>query len=188
MESDGSPGVAILAVCTGNVCRSPAVERLLALGLGPEVRVKSAGVRAVVGSPISTPMADLLRAAGADCQGFVAQQLTEAIVAEADLVLALTRAHRAAVVELVPSAVRRTFTLRELARFATAVGADALPDGPVAERLEALLPLAAAQRGRVPVDPRDDDVVDPIGGGTRLYALSFGQLRPAVDAIVGVLR
>lgn len=177
----------ILTVCTGNICRSPAVERLLAHAL-PEVRVTSAGVRAVVGAPVSPPMAALLVEAGVRADGFAAQQLTEALVREADLVLALTRGHRSAIVDLVPSAVRRTFTLRELARFAAAVGGGALPATDVAERLRALVPLAAAQRGRVQVDPADDDVVDPYGGGDRLYAVSFAQLRPAVEAIAAVVR
>ncbi len=177
----------MLTVCTGNICRSPAAERLLAQAL-PEVTVVSAGVRAVVGAPISGPMATLLGAAGAPTDGFAARQLTESMVADADLVLALTRGHRSAIVELVPAAVRRTFTLRELARFATAVGADALPADDVGARLRALVPLAAAQRGRAPVDPRDDDVVDPYGGSDRLYAESFAQLRPAVEAIAAVVR
>lgn len=177
----------MLTVCTGNICRSPAVERLLAQAL-PEVTVESAGVRAVVGAPISGPMAALLREARVPTEGFAARQLTEAMIAGADLVLALTRGHRSAIVELVPAAVRRTFTLRELARFATAVGADALPPGDVGQRLRALVPLAAAQRGRMPVEPRDDDVVDPYGGSDRLYAESFAQLRPAVDAVAAVVR
>jgi len=185
----GQP-LTVLAVCTGNICRSPAVERLLAHALGPDagVRVASAGVRAVVGWAISDTMADLLTDAGAQCEGFAARQLTAAMVDDAALVLALTRAHRGLVVGLVPSAVRRTFTLREFARFAAAVGADALPKGSPAERLTALIPLAAAQRGQVPVDRRDDDVLDPYGGGDRLYALSFGRMRPAVDTISEVLR
>ena len=187
---DPAPGgraPTILTVCTGNICRSPAVERLLAHAL-PEANVVSAGVRAVVGGPVHPPMATLLAGAGVSVDGFAAQQLTADVVARADLVLALTRGHRAAIVDLVPAAVRRTFTLRELARYATAVGPDALPHGTLAERLEALLPLAAAQRGRVRIDPREDDVVDPYGGNDRLYALSFDQLRPAVDAIAEVLR
>ena len=185
----GQP-LTVLAVCTGNICRSPAVERLLAHALGPDAgaRVASAGVRAVVGWAISDPMADLLTDAGVQCEGFAARQLTAEMVHDAALVLALTRAHRGPVVELVPSAVRRTFTLREFARFAAAVGADALPEGSPAERLTALIPLAAAQRGRVPVDHRDDDVLDPYGGDDQLYALSFGQMRPAVDTISEMLR
>ena len=51
----------ILTVCTGNLCRSPAAERLLASKLGPTVKVSSAGTHALVGQPISEPMAALLR-------------------------------------------------------------------------------------------------------------------------------
>jgi protein-tyrosine phosphatase len=45
----------ILAVCTGNVCRSPAVERLLTGQLFPTVTVSSAGMHALVGHPIPNP-------------------------------------------------------------------------------------------------------------------------------------
>jgi len=193
----------VLAVCTGNICRSPAVERLLAIGLGgayrgaavgglaPAIEVGSAGVGAVVGAPMTPPMAALVRGVGGDPSGFEARQLTEAHVREADLVLALTRRHRSAIVELVPSAVRRTFTLRELGRLATLVDPAALPGAgaTTADRLAALVPLAAAARPTAgPVTAGDDDVVDPYRGDDVLYQRSFGQLFPAVQSIVAVVR
>jgi protein-tyrosine phosphatase len=193
----------VLAVCTGNICRSPAVERLLAIGLGaayrgapvgalaPAIEVGSAGVGAVVGAPMTAPMAELVAGVGGVTAGFAARQLTEAHVREADLVIALTRRHRAAVVELVPSAVRRTFTLRELGRLATLVDPAALPGAgaTTADRLAALVPLAGAARPSAgPVSAGDDDVVDPYRGDDVLYQRSFGQLFPAVQAIVGVVR
>mgnify|MGYP002738687724 CR=1 FL=1 len=55
-ESTISP-YRILTVCTGNVCRSPAAERLLEHTLNPSVTVRSAGTRALVGEPIHPPMA-----------------------------------------------------------------------------------------------------------------------------------
>ncbi|WP_199424931.1 arsenate reductase/protein-tyrosine-phosphatase family protein [Actinotalea solisilvae] len=185
-HAPSSATFSVLTVCTGNICRSPAVERLLAAGLGSTVTVTSAGTRAMVGHPVSPPMVPLLTAAGVSSEGFVARQLTEQLVREADLVLPLTRAHRAAVVDLAPAAVRRTFTLLELARLAAAVDPADLPAGPPAARLRALLPLAAARRGHVP--PGDDDVVDPYGRGDALYAESFGLIEPAVRAIVAVAR
>ena len=106
----------ILAVCTGNVCRSPAVERLLANKLGPTVSVGSAGTHALVGHPISEPMAALLRDSGVEPESFEARRLSEQMLKEADLILSMTRAQRGLVVELWPAAVRRTFTLREFAR------------------------------------------------------------------------
>jgi protein-tyrosine phosphatase len=187
----------VLAVCTGNICRSPAVERLLAAGLGVDslatasadspVVVASAGVGAVVGAPIPEPMATMVRDAGASTDGFAARQLTEAILREADLVLALTKAHRSRIVTLHPGAVRRTFTLRELGRLAGTVDPQDLPAGTTAERLRALVPLAAAQRGRH-AGPAVDDVVDPWGRSDEVFAQSFAELRPAVETIARVVR
>lgn len=178
----------VLTVCTGNICRSPAVERLLAAALGPDsgVRVESAGVAAVVGAPVAPLMAARLGAAGVSPEDFAARQVTEHMVRDADLVLALTRRHRSALVELSPAAVRRTFTLRELARLAAAVDPGALPPGSAAERLSALVPLATAHRGTHRVRPEDDDVVDPWGHDARTYARSFEQLAPAVRTIAAV--
>ncbi len=120
----------ILTVCTGNVCRSPAVERLLASKLGPTVSVASAGTHALVGHPISEPMAVLLRNSGVEDVPFEARRLSEQMLREADLVLPLTRAQRSLVVELWPAAVRRTFTLARI-RSATAVGRSIQPSQPV---------------------------------------------------------
>jgi protein-tyrosine phosphatase len=176
---------AVLAVCTGNVCRSPAVERLLTHELGSHsgIQVTSAGVDAVVGAAIAAPMASLMAEAGVAPGGFNARQLTETMIRDADLVLALTRGHRSQIVSLHPGSVRRTFTLRELARLARDVDPASLPPGRPAERLAALFPLAAAQRGQKVFEPTDDDVVDPYGGDPALYRTSFDQLHPAVREI-----
>ena len=178
----------ILAICTGNVCRSPAVEALLRAALGdhPDVSMASAGTAALVGQAITGPMAALLVAAGADPAGFRAQAITRQLVTDADLVLALTRAHRAEVVAMVPRALRRAFTLREFARLAADVDPDLLPAGSPGERLAALVPLTAARRGLAPVAGAEDDVVDPYRGSAARYQSSLDQLRPAVEAIAAV--
>jgi protein-tyrosine phosphatase len=177
----------ILTVCTGNVCRSPAVERLLSSKLGPTVHVASAGTHALVGHPISEPMAALLTSAGIEETPFEARRLSEQLLKEADLVLPLTRAQRSLVVELWPAAVRRTFTLREFARLVSRVDPSALPAGTPAERLRAAIPLAAAERGRERTSPDQDDVIDPFRLSEEVYADSFAQITSAVEVIVGVL-
>jgi protein-tyrosine phosphatase len=174
----------ILTVCTGNVCRSPAVERLLAQRLGPSVSVSSAGTHALVGHPISDPMARLLRESGVQDETFAARRLTEKLVKDADLILALTRAQRSLVVELSPPAIRRTFTLREFARLLGHVQPSALPDGIAAERLRAALPLTAAERGLQRVSAEEDEVVDPFRLSDEVYAASFAEITTAVNLIV----
>ncbi|WP_375429852.1 hypothetical protein [uncultured Friedmanniella sp.] len=182
----GTDAFAILCVCTGNICRSPAAERLLAARLGPDVVVSSAGTRALVGQPISPPMDILIAEAGGDPGGFTARRLTERLLAPADLVLALTTAHRGEVVDLWPKAVRRAFTLKELARLLGAVDAAALPAVGVGKRLRAALPLASAQRRPVRL-PGGDDVADPYRRGADAYARSFAEIEEAVAVIAAVL-
>jgi len=180
-----SANAEILAVCTGNICRSPAVERLLAAGLaGTGTLVTSAGTHAVVGHPVSAPMVPLIEAAGARADGFAARKRTAEMLHGQGLVLTASRRHRSAVVELVPAAVRRTFTVLELARLLAAAGP--LPGSTVAERLAALPAAVAAVRG--PSTVGDDDVVDPIGRSDAVYRESFDQIAPAVAVIVRALR
>ena len=174
----------ILAVCTGNVCRSPAAERLLASRLGPTVTVRSAGTHALVGHPISDPMAALLLDSDVEPDSFEARRMSEQMLKEADLILSMTRAQRGLVVELWPAAVRRTFTLREFARLLSRVDPSALPAGNARRRLRAAIPLAAAERGRERTSPDEDDVVDPFRLSNAVYANSFGQIVAAVDSIV----
>jgi protein-tyrosine phosphatase len=183
-----SPSIfTMLVVCTGNVCRSPAVERLLLSKLGPTVRVASAGTHALVGQPISEPMAALLRESGVEPQGFKAHQLSEQMLNEADLILPMTRDQRALVVELWPAAVRRTFTLREFARLLSWVNPSDLPAGAPAERLRAAIPLAAAQRGRERTSPDQDNVVDPFRLSNAVYVSSFKQISSAVDNVARII-
>jgi protein-tyrosine phosphatase len=174
---------AILCVCTGNVCRSPAAERLLAARLGSGVRVASAGTVGLVGRAIEPQMAAHLAAVGLEDVGFAARRLIAADVSGADLVLGMTREHRAEAVELAPEAVRRAFTLLEFARLLGQIRPEELSDGAVADRLRAVVPLAAARRRMVtgPVDA--DDVVDPYRLASEIYDQSFSAIRVAVDAI-----
>ena len=172
---------AILCVCTGNVCRSPAAERLLATRLGPTVSVRSAGTHALAGDPMAPPMTTLVTAGGAMVDGFFARQLQAGLVRTADLVLGMTREHRALAVDVWPGAVRRAFTLLEFARLAREVDPDGLPAGTPAERLTALVPLVSARRRMVTADV--DDVVDPYGQQPPVYERSFSAIRDAADLI-----
>ena len=129
----------VLAVCTGNVCRSPLAERMLAgafaelstrLGAawapGAGIRVYSAGTAAHVGESMTPETVRLAAAAGLDGSGHVARQLTDADIEAADLILALTREHRRRIVSRVPHASRYTFALPEFAR-----GMEHLADGDI---------------------------------------------------------
>ena len=178
----------VLAVCTGNICRSPAVETLLRNVLDPSVTVGSAGTNALVGRSIAEPMADLLTAGGFPPGDFAARQLTPELISGADLVLTLTPAHRAWVVDRVPAAVRRTLTVRELGRLSSTLAPGAVVGQDDAARLAALLPAALQERPRHAGRRHDDDVVDPYGRSAATYRRSYDQILDALTPMMAALR
>ncbi|UWX97991.1 low molecular weight phosphatase family protein [Arthrobacter zhaoxinii] len=176
----------ILAVCTGNICRSPMAERLLQAGLDRvapgEFEVSSAGTGALIGSGIEPHVAGFVNIFGGNSADFSSRQLTPEILQDQDLVLALTRAHRSRIVELAPGLLRRTFTLRELARLLPLVDAD--PAVGAADRWQAAVAGALRMRSAHPVSPEEDDVVDPYRRSDAVYQQMVRQLAPAVDALL----
>lgn len=173
----------VLVVCTGNISRSPVVQHLLANDLADgSLRVTSAGTHAVVGAPIDPPMGTLLSGIGIDSSPFRARQLKSYLLTDVDLVLGLTREHRSSAVELEPSVVRRSFTLREFVRILPTAGP--FFGKTMGERLQAATDAAALARMRVPpTRPADDDVIDPYGAPTQVYHRVFAEIYEAVGAI-----
>jgi protein-tyrosine phosphatase len=182
------PVLTVLLVCTGNICRSPAAQLLLAARLGPAsgIRVSSAGLAARSGAPVAAPVVRLLRERGVDAGDVTARRLTPELVRAADLVLTMTAEQRAAVVTRVPAAVRRTFTLREPAGLAELVpGLPGAGDPPAA--LDALVRAVPGARALRRAAAADDDVPDPYGGDDELHARVLARIEDAVDRLAAVL-
>lgn len=178
----------IVVVCTGNVCRSPMAERLLDAHLGDLATTTSAGTHALVGQPMTQQSAMIVLRWRAGPATHVARQLDERVLAGADLVLTATREHRAAVLEVDPSLVRRTFTVREAGRLA-ALSAPGLQGATPAERLVELRDGLAAARARWAAPPSaDDDVEDPYGLSDVTYARVAGVVCQAVGAVVDAVK
>ncbi len=156
----------VLAVCSGNVCRSPVMERLLRLGLARAgldgIAVDSAGTRALVGNDMEPGSRALLIARGADAENFRSTSIDDLELEHYDLILTASEAHRAAVVERAPAMLSRTFPLR---RFRPAVRTGA----------------AATDHGA------DDAIVDPYRQPPERYHLMERQIVPAVHAVVTYL-
>lgn len=180
----------ILTVCTGNVCRSPLAEQLLAHALESLdfVSVSSAGTHAMVGGSMSEPSQVIARGLGIQNPELHQPHLvTEHILQESDLILAMDRSHKAAIVDMNPRVTKRVFTIREFARLFEAtspqdIALDVVADQPV-ERLQQLVASIGLSRGLVPPleDPADADVIDPFRQSQDVYDQSARQLVPAVN-------
>ncbi|PPF81337.1 low molecular weight phosphatase family protein [Subtercola sp. Z020] len=189
----------ILFVCTGNICRSPLAEQLFAagidtVGLSERIRVHSAGTSALTGQGMPAQAAALSTALGAHPEHHQARDISPEMVQDADIVLALAREHRGAVVQMVPRAASRTFTLIEFARLLQAASLDFRMDSePQPDALPGLLrdlvERASRFRGVVgsPADPESDDVLDPYRRSQQSYDLSAQQITQATKVIVAAL-
>ena len=168
----------VLFVCTGNICRSPTAERLAAAYAAEhgmlDFTATSAGTRAVIGHPIHRDAATVLEELGGDASDFAARQLKPKIAAAADLIIAMTSAHRDTVLETAPRQLKRTFNLTEAARLASMDGAGTLAD------LAALRPHLTANDIA--------DIPDPIGQSPEVFAAVGAQIAELLPPILELCR
>jgi len=192
----GADRFGILFVCTGNRCRSPVAEvltrRLLEERFGAEhaarFDVSSAGTQAVRGEPIDPLTRAELVALGLDDEASFPESapLSVDAIRSADLVLTAERAHRSIVVRQAPTALGKSFCLREFARLVASVECDGMPSDPVALARTAVM-AARDHRGLIPpVPPSEDEIADPRGLEQAAHHRAVLVISSALAQILGV--
>jgi protein-tyrosine-phosphatase len=149
----------ILVVCTGNICRSPMGQGLLAHALSaqPEplrsLKVISASVAAHTGEPISENSVTALKKAGIDISHVRSQGLTQKMLDDALVVFGMTESHRSIIRSRAKPVPEHLYLFREF-----------LPD------------------------PAAKEIGDPYGGPLRLYESCRDEMVEAVPAIIDFLK
>jgi protein-tyrosine phosphatase len=173
----------VLFLCTGNICRSPMAEAMLSHRLallGTPAQVTSAGLLEDGMHPpyeALAVMADL----GLDTSHHVSRRMTEAMLADADVVIGMARRHVREAVHLAPAVWPKAFTLKELVR-----------RGEWAGHRERGQPfdewLAKVHAGRTRAEllgaSSDDDVADPIGLPRPAYERAAAEIDDLVARLV----
>jgi protein-tyrosine phosphatase len=172
----------VLVVCTGNIARSPMTELLMRAMSDPRsgLVVSSVGVHALVGQAMDPGSAAAMSKLGLDPGPHRARQFEPSMAVKADLILTAERYHRETVLHQAPTALRRTFTIKEFARIAQHVQ----PGTP-----KQVVARAAAARGLAPApdDEAADDVADPHGQPVKVNLATARELALAVHEIVTTL-
>ena len=182
----------VLVVCRANHCRSPIAQQLLAheaAGLfgTDDWRIDSAGTDI----PGPWPLHEYAEAVLGERLPSVAPhrsvQLTAPRIADTDLVLTASRAHRSAVVTTSPAAVGRTFTLQQFARLCDAVQPFSAAD-PVEAGRELVSRAKLARSSLQPVPGELDDLADPMGHGLSEFRQCADRVQVSIDSILRPLR
>ncbi|MDR3201736.1 MAG: low molecular weight phosphotyrosine protein phosphatase [Bifidobacteriaceae bacterium] len=166
----------LITVCTGNICRSPMAQAVLAARFAAErldVSVDSAGVSSEeAGNPVDRRAARVLAAHGYPVPRHAAKLISDRDLAGSDLVLPMTFAH-----------------YRALRRQAAAAGAD-----PEIRMFREFDPAADASAGSTPAAGEASrpsarlDIVDPWYGGPADYERSLAEIERAVPGILAWAR
>jgi protein-tyrosine phosphatase len=159
--------VAILIVCTGNVCRSPSAEGFLRRELDRRMGrdtpdIASAGTAGWEGSSATPESIRATAEQGVDISSHVARRLEMEHIHAADLIVGMAREHRDAVARMDPAVAPRSFTLKELVRLLE-----------VGEQGGGVVDAAARAQERRRAgfggNPMDEDVADPLGMPMETY-------------------
>ena len=148
--------------------------------LGVEARVHSAG-RLFDGVPASADGVAVMRELGHDTSAHRSRRLTPDMARHADLILGMAREHVRDVAVIGQDVWPRAFTLKELVRRATQVGARSAGQ-PLDEW------LAKVHAGRTTADIMGwsdaDDVADPIGESPAFYRRTAAEIEDLTDKLV----
>ena len=170
----------VLTVCTGNICRSPAMEFYLERAWGADAVVTSAGTIAATGWHIPAPMRAAEEAMGLTVPDHEPAQLDAEMLESNDLVLVSTRSHSDWIERRMGALPLNTFLLTEAAALAL-VARRPVGDSR-SDRIRTAASLLSAARSLD--DAVHPDIDDPYLRGDEAYVKAMGEIAENLDVLI----
>lgn len=149
---------------------------------GMKARVHSAGTIGW-GGPATNHAVETLAARGLDLSAHESRRIKGEDVAEADLIIGMTRDHVHGVVIHDRAAIDRTFVMGEIVRLGTRVG----PRQPGQSVRDWCATVAALRPKGRPAGIAADDIADPVGEGLEVYSATADKLDALCAATAALL-
>lgn len=107
----------VMFVCTGNTCRSPMAEgglrKLFEDRKIDGISIVSSGTAAATGFPATEYAAEAVKIWNADIENHTSQPLTEELINDSDLILAMSSAHCYEVLRIGQNVENKTYLLKK---------------------------------------------------------------------------
>jgi protein-tyrosine phosphatase len=151
-------------VCSGNSCRSPLAEGLLRVKMPSRLQdavvIKSAGTLGIEGAPAARYSVEIVKEMGGDISKHSSQSVTDELIEEADLILAMATEHVEYLQSKFPQYRENMFLLK---RFALAANESDMAES------------------------ADDDIFDPIGTSKETYRACAEIINEELERIMPTL-
>lgn len=169
----------VLMVCSGNICRSPAMHYYAQRAWGDAAEVTSAGTWAEVGMDATREIRKSAEARGLTFPRHRPSQLDDAGIARADLVLVATQQHATWIDRRLGQVPDHVWGIRQAATLAQHAAA---PTGDTrAERLRNMAGALATEHARAPEPLRSLD--DPWGHSQSTFDRVMGEIADDIDVL-----
>ena len=181
MSDPAATPVAVLVICTGNICRSPMAEAFInqrAGEAGIGISATSAGFL-LDGEPAAADTVAAMEELGIDLSRHRSRRVTPEMVTAADLVITMERTHARSLALEVPGSAEKIHTIG-----AAVAGLASPADEPIRDRITR---LGRERPAEVLLGRGTDEVEDPYGRPSRFHRRTAQHLDRLTSELVEVL-
>jgi protein-tyrosine-phosphatase len=179
----------ILFVCTGNTCRSPLAEGILnyyARESGLKVTVRSAGIHAQQGAPISAHSKAILQEMNCPAQS-QAKLLNKSEIDWATYIFTMTTQHKQTIIQHYAESIDKIYTLKEFVNEDDQIKKDLEERDQLIVQLQVDRILSEASSNRIYERLQEleknipsKDIPDPYGGNIETYREISNELKQLI--------